>query len=224
MANMQPLTHFVSKIVGLFDPEKPVPDQVAPREFLMWAEKDLSSGDKRGRGNALGNVKKALHSRVDEIIAKTHVRFTNDWNPKRVTTEQKLNIVRQLGVQHEAIVDVMTFDRNEYEHAYIVAPMRIIQGHLHAAELWLEKSYTAYEFWPLGFVGLPLLGISTGDKKADGSSLGKVRFGKPQESVLFFYNAKKQLLTIKRDGVEESKDFESFDTRQMVALEAPHRR
>jgi hypothetical protein len=221
MANMRPPTNFISQVVGLFEPETHVPDQVAPREFLAWAEKDLSSGDKRGRGNALGNVKKALHSRVDEIIAKTHVRFTNDWNPTRLTTEQKLNIVRQLGVQHEAIVDVMTFDRNEYEHAYIVPPTRIIQGHLHAAQLWLEKTYTAYEFRPLGFVGLPLLGVSSGDKKPDGSSLGKVRFGKPQ-LVLFFYNAKKQLLTIKPDGLEEYQDFESFDTKQMIALEAPH--
>jgi hypothetical protein len=218
---MRPPTHFVNEIVGLSEPERHLPDQVAPREFLAWAEKDLASGDKRGRGNALGNVKKALHSGVDEIIAKTHVRFTNDWNAKRVTTEQKLNIVRQLGVQHEAVVDVMTFDRNEYEHAYIVPPARIIQGHLHAAQLWLEKSYSTYEFSLLGFVGLPLLGIYTGDKKPDGSNLGKVRFGKPQ-SVLFFDNAKKQLLTIKPDGLEEYKDFDSFDTKQMVALEAPH--
>jgi hypothetical protein len=218
---MRPPTPFITEIVGLFEPARHVPDLVTPQEFLGWAEKDLAAGDKHGRGNALGNVKKALHSRVDEIIAKTHVRFTSDWNPRRVTTEQKLEIVRQLGVQHEAIVDVMTFDRNEYEHAYIVPPARVVEGHLHAAQLWLEKSYAAYEFRPLGIVGLPLLGISTGKQKPDGSVVGMVRFGRPQ-LVMFFCNAKEKLLRIKPDGVEEWTEFKSFDTKEMVRLEAPY--
>src|SRR6266566_9261738 len=135
MANirMLPPTHYIAEIVGLTEPESILPGRVKPQEFLAWAERDLSSGDERGRGNALGNVKKALHSRVDEIIAKTHVRFTSDWDLKRVTTERKLDVIRQLGIQHEAIVDVMTSARNEYEHDYIVPTARIVRAHLHAA-------------------------------------------------------------------------------------------
>jgi hypothetical protein len=218
--SMPPSTHLITEIVGLYEPENNLSARIRPQEFLTWAEKDLSPGDARGRGNALGNVKKALHSRVDDIIAKTHVRFTNDWDPKRVTTEQKLDIIRQLGIQHEAIVDVMTSARNEYEHAYIVPTARVVRAHLHAAQLWLEKSYAAYEFHPLGFAGIPLSGIGTGPRRPDGSVLGTVRFGEPQP-VLFFWNSKKQFLRINPDGIEECRDFKSFDTKEMLRLEAP---
>ena len=218
---MPPSTHFITEIVGLCEPETDLSARVKPQEFVTWAEKDLAAGDTRGRGNALGNVKKALHSRVDEIIAKTHVRFTNDWDPRRVTTERKLDVIRQLGIQHEAIVDVMTSARNEYEHDYVVPTARVVRAHLHAAQLWLEKSYTAYEFYPIGFAGLPLRGIGAGAKRPNGSALDRVRFGEPQP-VLFFWNSKKQLLTVKRDGVEECRDFKSFDTKEMLQLEAPY--
>ncbi len=218
---MPPSTHFITEIVGLYEPESNLSARVKPQQFLTWAEKDLSPGDTRGRGNALGNVKKALHSRVDEIIAKTHVRFTSDWDLKRVTTERKLDVIRQLGIQHEAIVDVMTSARNEYEHDYIVPTARVVRAHLHAAQLWIEKSYTAYEFHPIGFAGLPLVGIGAGARRPNGSALARVMFGEPQP-VLFFWNSKKQLLTVKADGVEECRDFKSFDTKEMLRLEAPY--
>src|SRR5450759_3401261 len=208
-------THFIADIVGLNEPESESSDRINSKEFLAWAETDLAAGDKRGRGNALGNVKRALHSRIDEIIAKTHVRFTRDWNPRQVKTERKLEILRELGVQHEAIIDVMTSDRNNYEHDYVLPQPRPIRAHLHAARLWLEKSYTAYEFWTIGFVGLPLLGISGAVRKANASGLGWVKFGKPQP-VLFFWNQKKKLLKIRADGDEECQDFKSFDTKEML--------
>jgi hypothetical protein len=218
---MQPSTHYITEIVGLSESEGNVPDRVKPHEFLTWAEKDLAGGDERGRGNALGNVKKALHSRLDEIIAKTHVRFTSDWHPKRVSTEQKFDVIRRLGMQYEAIIDVMTSDRNDYEHDYIVPTARVVRAHLHAAQLWIEKSYAAYEFLPLGFAGIPLSGIATGEKRPNGSVLGGIRFGEPQ-LVLFFWNSKKGILTIKPDAVEEWRDFQSFNSKEMLRLEAPY--
>jgi hypothetical protein len=217
---MPPPTHYIAEIVGSTDPESIPPGKVKPQEFLIWAEKDLSGGDERGRGNALGNVKKALHSRLDEIIGKTHLRFTRDWHPKRVTTKQKLDVIRQLGMQHEAIIDVMTSDRNDYEHDYIVPAVRIVRAYLHAAQLWVEKSYAAYEFRSVAFAGIPLLGIAVGERRPNGSALSKVRFGKPQP-VLFFSNSKKGVLSIKADGVEEWRDFKFFDTKEMLRLEAP---
>lgn len=216
---MRSSSPFITEIVGLNEPESDPSARVSPKEVLAWAENDLAAGDKRGVGNALGNVKKALHSRIDEIIAKTHVRFTSGWNPRRVTTEQKLDLIRELGIQHEAIVDVMTSARNDFEHDYILPTARVLRSHLHAAQLWLEKSFTAYEFHPIGFAGLPLLGISAGARRPNGSALGMVTFGEPKP-VLCFCIPKKQLLTIRPDGVEESRDFKSFDTKEMLRLEA----
>jgi hypothetical protein len=114
----------------------------------------------------------------------------------------------------------MTSDRNDYEHDYTVPAVRIVRGHLHAAELWVEKSYAAYEFHSVGFAGIPLLGIAVGEQRPSGSALSKVRFGEPR-SVLFFWNSKQGVLTIKPDGVEEWRDFKSFNTKDMLWLEAP---
>jgi len=115
----------------------------------------------------------------------------------------------------------MTSDRNDFEHDYIIPTVRIVRAHLHAAQLWIEKSYAAYEFLPLGFAGIPLLGIATREKRSNGSVIGSVRFGDPQ-LVLFFRKSKKGILTIKPDGVEEWRDFQSFNSKEMLRLEAPY--
>ena len=46
---------------------------VTPREFLEWANLDLKESDNRARGNALGNIKKSIHCRIDEIIYETSI-------------------------------------------------------------------------------------------------------------------------------------------------------
>jgi hypothetical protein len=121
---MPPESLVLLSVVGLFEEESPPSEKTRPSEFLSWAELDLQGTDKRSRGNALSNIKKALHSRLDEIICKTHVRFTRDWDPKRVTTPQKLEIIRALDIKHEAVIDLITSIRNQYEHDYIVPEVR----------------------------------------------------------------------------------------------------
>lgn len=213
-------THFITRIVGRNEAEPSDSRRVAPKEFLAWAEKDLAAGDRRGLGNSLGNIKKSLHSRIDQVIAKTHVRFTRDWNPKRATTEQKLDIIRELGLQHEAIVDFLTSVRNDYEHDYVLPTARVLRAHLHAAQLWIERSYAAYEFHPVGFADLPLLGISGGAKRPNGSSISMAKFGDPQR-VVCFLSAMKCLLTIHPDGTEETVEFRSLDIKGMLRIEGP---
>src|SRR6266404_1259132 len=86
-------SNYIVPVLGLGEATESGPDKVAPREFLDWAEKDLGMNSKRGRGNALSNIKKALDSRLDEIIGKTHLRFTGDWVPRRIDIREKLKIV-----------------------------------------------------------------------------------------------------------------------------------
>ncbi len=63
------------KIVICYNPPKQESNQIETNEFLAWAKSDIKAGEKRGRGNALGNIKKAIHSRIDEIIASTPLVF-----------------------------------------------------------------------------------------------------------------------------------------------------
>ena len=213
--------HYLIESIGFRDATASGTEKVVPREFLAWAEKDLASPGARGRGNALSNVKKALHARLDELISRTHVPFTNDWKPRLVTTDLKLEITRELGVGHEGIVDLITAIRNNYEHGYIVPTFREIKAYLNAAQLWVEKTYEAYDAPFLGVVNLPLQGIGRGPRKANGSVITNASFGKP-EKVLCFINSRKVVLTILKDGRSEERAFRSFEAKEMLRLEAPY--
>jgi len=175
---------------------------------------------KRGRGNALSNIKKALDARLDEIIEKTHLRFTKDWEPRRIDIKEKLKIVGRLGVRYGAIVGLINSIRNKYEHEYLIPAHHHLAGFLDAAQLWIEKSYVAYSFDTLAFINLPLTGL---DRAAGPAGVGitGARFSKPTE-VLCFCNTEKALLKIHSDGSIKKVGFKSFDREEMLELEAPH--
>lgn len=205
------LTNFVCRLESC----QPNPRKISPNDFLEWARLDFRSGGKRGLGNALANIKRALHCRIDELIRKTHARFTNDWTPILPTTK-KLEIIKKIGVEFGAVINVMTIDRNSYEHDYLLPKSRIIESHLDAAHLWLEKSYSSYDFRPLAFVHLPLRGIGSGNNK-----LSLVTFGKVRQAV-FFCDSKKQIVQIGIDGKEVIQPYDSLDLAAMLALEGKY--
>jgi len=92
---------------------------IGPSDFLSWAKSDLKGGDKRSIGNALSNIKKAIHSRIDEIIGLTHVAYAKDWK-YLISTEDKLAILKTIGIGYRSIVSIITKIRNDYEHKYIL--------------------------------------------------------------------------------------------------------
>jgi hypothetical protein len=212
--------HYICPVIGQFLPKGNSKAKVSPREFLSWAMKDLKSNDKRGRGNALSNIKKALHARLDEIIDRTHLRFSNDWNPRNVTTNKKLEVVRKIGIKHDAIVDLITKIRNDYEHGYIVPQLTIVRAHLETCELWLGNSYDNYDFQPVAMAGLPLIGISSGTPKANGSDIKSTKFDVPTK-IEFFWNSKKKLVTIHPNGKVYERMFKEMTAKQMLQVEAP---
>jgi hypothetical protein len=212
--------HYLQTVIGLYEPTPSRSATIAPKEFLSWAEKDLKSQDKRARGNALSNIKKALHARLDEIIARTHVRFASDWDPRRVTTDQKLDVIRKLGIKHGAVVALITAIRNDYEHRYIVPPLNVVNAYLSACELWVAQTYNMYDFHSVALVNLPITAIGTGVRKANGSVISITEFDEPIE-VLFFWNSKKKLVTVQTDGGVKETQFKDFTTQEMLRLEAP---
>lgn len=212
--------HYVVKVIGLIEPTKSITSKVSPKEFLSWAEKDLATSDKRARGNALSNLKKALHARLDELIERTHLRFTNDWDQRYVTTDRKLEVIRKLGIKHEAVVALITSIRNDYEHAYLVPNLKVVKAHLGAAELWLEKSYESYDFHPVAFGDLPLTGICVEMRDPNQSVIRTVSFGAP-EKVSYFWNSKRKLITLNPDGRIVEKAFKTLAWKEMLRIEAP---
>lgn len=212
--------HYVFGVIGLHEPAGKKTAKVSPRDFLSWAEKDLKSSDERGRGNALSNIKKALHARVDEIIGKTHLRFSSDWKPHQFTTAGKLAVIRDLGIKHGAIVHLITTIRNEYEHGYIVPPLDVVKAYLGTCELWLENTYKMYDVDSIGIVNFPLTGINCGAPKANGSIIKRTWFLAPKK-VRYFWTSKRRLVTVQPDGKIEEKPFKDFSIKEMLRLEAP---
>lgn len=175
------------KIVLCYHPPKIDRNQVKPMEFLQWAKSDLNGGDKRSRGNALGNIKKAIHSRIDEIINSTHLVFGRDWNWKVITTEIKLKILKDLGIGRGDIARVITEERNTYEHQYILPPLSTIRAYRDIAELWLKESYEEFNFSRIAMFGLPAYEVIFG-----GDEIKKIVLSNEYKGITYFWDRKKE--------------------------------
>lgn len=53
--------NFLKISFGLWSPQETNNSTINAIEFLLWAKTDLKGNDKRSIGNALGNIKKAIH-------------------------------------------------------------------------------------------------------------------------------------------------------------------
>ena len=124
---------------------------VTPREFLEWENLDLKESDNRARGNALGNIKKSIHCRIDEIIYETSITFGKNWNA-HINTYQKLEILKDIEIKYSAVVELITDERNRFEHDYALPDRKKLDAFYDSADLWLEKSYSSYDLNRVGIV------------------------------------------------------------------------
>jgi hypothetical protein len=124
---------------------------VTPKEFLHWAKQDLLGSDKRACGNALGNIKKSIHCRIDEIIYKTNITYGKNWN-SHINTPQKLEILKEVEIKYIAVVQLITDERNKFEHDYTMPDIDQIKAFYDTTELWLEKTYLSYDFDRIGII------------------------------------------------------------------------
>ena len=141
----------MSKIICLRNKIRDNARFVTPNEFLQWAEQDLLSSDKRACGNALGNIKKSIHCRIDEIIHKTNITYGKDWN-SHINIPQKLNILKNIGIKYRAVVQLITDERNKFEHDYKLLDINQIKAFCETTDLWLEKTYSSYDFNRIGII------------------------------------------------------------------------
>jgi len=129
---------------------------VSSQEFLSWAKSDLKGGDRRSMGNALSNIKKSIHSRMDEIFSISHITSSADWN-NRATTEEKIALLKKFNVEHTSIVKIITKIRDVYEHQYILpSDANDIKAYYETTELWLNHSIKNLIKSRLGLINLPI--------------------------------------------------------------------
>ncbi|MCF8278082.1 MAG: hypothetical protein K9J17_15215 [Flavobacteriales bacterium] len=191
---------------------------VSAKEFLEWAKKDLENSDKHSIGNGIGNIKKAIHCRIDEIIDDTHIRHCEGWN-KFASTDTKLEALRLLNFKFTAVVSLLTDIRNKYEHQYKLPEYREAQGFLDTAEMWLEMSYDKYSFNKLAIVGLKTtdFGVSYSN---NGTKLTSCKIVK-SSSLDYIWDSKKEIHEIKK-GVRKIVHMNTIPWRTMAQYEAKH--
>ena len=162
--------------------------RILPFEFLNWAKLDIKNNDRRGIANAITNTKRALHSRIDEILCKIRIPYSKDWNLK-TSTELKLKMLSELNISVNAIVKILTERRNDLEHNYLLPRLDDVQLAVESAELWLEKS-ALYLPITIGMGKLPITYFSITSQKEITIS---ITFSEPQEVVLFSDEEKKTI-------------------------------
>ena len=129
---------------------------VSSHEFLSWAKSDLKGGNRRAMGNALSNIKKSIHSRIDEILSLSHISCSSDCN-SRATTDDKIALLKKLNIEHTSIVKIITKIRNVYEHQYILpSDLTDIKAYYETIELWLNHSKKNLIRSRLGLINLPV--------------------------------------------------------------------
>jgi len=202
------------KIVICYPHPKQDSNQIQPKEFIAWAKSDIKGADKRGRGNALGNIKKAIHSRIDEIINSTHLVFASDWKWKEITTEKKLFILKNIGVEGEDIAKIITEHRNKYEHQYISPPLDTIRFYRKATELWLKESYEKYHFNRIGLFDLPVYEIIT-----DRDNVKKIVLSNKYKSITYFWDRKKEYVKTSKDKTKTVKELRTMTWKDILSLE-----
>jgi len=203
---------------GLWSPQKANANIISAKEFLSWAKLDLKGNDKRSIGNALGNIKKSIHRRIDEIIFNTHVPFAKDWN-WFCTTDAKIKVLKQVGVEYRAIANLITDIRNRYEHKYELPDLEGIRAYLEVADLWLERSIKRYSFSPARIISLPVKAIKaeigTIEKPA---IISEAVFDKISK-VIFFHDEERQIIFIDNEGNREAKAYSELTIKEILDIE-----
>ena len=191
---------------------------VSPNEFLEWARKDLEQKDRRAIGNTIGNLKKAIHGRMDEIINTTHIKYCNDWNQK-ATTEIKLKVLNILGMKYSSVVALLTTIRNVYEHKYRIIEYNKSQAYFEIAEMWLTGSYRDYSFNKLAIKGLKTkqFGIHSGK---NGIRIKELEFEKKFDFD-YLWESKKEIHEVK-NGKLKVIPMNTVDWETMLKYEAKH--
>ena len=210
----------MNEVVGLFIAQRVEPEFVPPAEFLSWAATDLKGSDRRNLGNALGNIKRALHGKIDELVGRTRVQKCHDWKNWNTPADDKLEVLKSLGIEHRAVLKLITESRNDFEHTYLLPSLAEVQAYLDVATMWLEKVDADYDFCPASFIGLPLLGHSSGSVDKTGSSLTGCRFD-PKAIGTVQYFDDEDLVVIDTAGAQTRTPFKNYKWRDILRLDAP---
>lgn len=194
---------------------------VTSTEFIAWAKEDLKQKTKRSIGNAIGNIKKAIHCRIDEILDLTHIKYCKDWSP-RPNTDTKLEALSILNIKFSGVVTLLIKIRNDYEHLYKLANYIEAQQYLDTADMWLTYTYDKCTF---NKISIPELRVSDFGVHYDHNSIPIVTSCVVDKTSGFdyFWDSKREIHEIKKGKLKIIK-MNTVEWKKMAAYEAKHLR
>jgi len=136
------------------------------------------------------------------------------WDWHLFTTNQKLNILKELGIGRRSIAKIVTEHRNTYEHQYILPSKNTIQGHIDAADLWLDESYAKYFFNRIGLFDLPVYEVIT-----EGDEIKKIVLSNEYKSIIYFWDHKKECIQTAKDKTKTIKGLKAMSWEDILSLE-----
>jgi hypothetical protein len=193
---------------------------VLSHEFLHWAKSDLKGGDRRARGNALSNIKKSIHSRIDEILSLSHISYSSDWNSSD-TTDEKIALLKKLNIEHTSIVKIITKIRNVYEHQYILpSDLTDIKAYYETTELWLNHSEKSLIRSRLGIINLPVYSVECDSDRI----VRAIQFPKYVDrfNIIYFWDSKNIVATLTKDNREQTEKTKEMKIAKFIELENKH--
>jgi hypothetical protein len=98
--------------------EVDLPGDLSAARYLQFARSDLRQGWTRGRVNALGNAKRALHCQVDSVLYCVGLWAHAESRGWEFTT--KTDLVKELKIVAPAVLGEINRLRNKVEHEYSV--------------------------------------------------------------------------------------------------------
>jgi hypothetical protein len=191
---------------------------ITPEQFMEWAKRDLDSGDRRAAVNALSNVKRAVHAKVDEVLWALRVEYSRDW-PGQPGIDDKLKALKRIKVPTSAIVKVLTERRNWLEHRYRPPRLDDVRSDVEAANLWLEKS-ALYPRSRIVIGGLPTTLFSTihsSKRQKEGVQVESA----PPVRVVFFWDARRQVVEMQPDGSVVETPFSDLGWKELIDAQRP---
>ncbi len=193
---------------------------VSSQEFLSWAKSDLKGGDRRAMGNALSNIKKSIHGRIDEILSLSHLSFSNEWN-SRATTDEKIALLKKLDIEHTSIVKIITKIRNTYEHQYILpSDLTDIRAYYETTELWLNHSKTNLIKARLALINLPVYTVECDSNRF----VKSIEFPEYVDrfEIVYFWEKKNIKAILIKDNREQTSKMNDLEMANFIELEKKH--
>jgi hypothetical protein len=117
---------------------------IAPEDFLSFAEKDILEGDLRGLVNGLSNAKRAIDCQVEKLLACLGL-------PSARSFPKKMELLAEIGVVAPRIVAKVVRARNYLEHEYRRPEREQVEDAVDVATLFVAALERSLAFFPESF-------------------------------------------------------------------------